>query len=431
MARILIVDDEESILNVMSVVLKTEDYDVVAESKGESALALVEKEEFDLLLSDIRMTPVNGMELLKRAREVRPEMPVIMLTAFSSMETATEALKLGAFDYILKPFKVDELMETIRRALEYGVSSKEKASIEAGAEVHCYMMNIIAESAAMRQTCEMVKKVAPVDTPVLILGEDGTGKKSMAEALHACSHRKDAPYFAVNCAELPEPLLDSALFGHIKNAFEGANEEKEGLIQSADKGSILLDEISAMPLSIQQKLLNFMQNKTIQKLGSKKDIEVNTRIIATSNAPLDIMVRNSQFLDTLYQRLSVIPVRIKPLRERIEDIIPLACYYIQLESKGSEVPKLEQEAGAILESYSWPGNCSELQNVIKHAVPLAKGKEITRETLPPEVASTPIHPNRHGDSEAESYRARSLKAFLASKKQEYLQHFKTSNDKNK
>jgi len=200
MAKLLIVDDEESILNVLSVVLKTENFEVVAESSGENAMKLVSEQDFDLMLSDIRMSPVNGMQLLKHSKEVKPDMPVIMLTAFSSMETAAEALKLGAFDYILKPFKVDELVQTIQKAIEYGSQAQETKPPSVTDKVECYIGTIIANSAAMKETCEMVKKVAPVDTPVVILGENGTGKKSMGKCLHDCSHRKEGPFFSLNCA---------------------------------------------------------------------------------------------------------------------------------------------------------------------------------------------------------------------------------------
>lgn len=420
MARILIIDDEQSILNVLSVILKTEDYEVVAESKGENAKKLIQNEHFDLMLSDIRMTPVNGMELLKLVHDIKPEMPVIMLTAFSSMETATEALKLGAFDYILKPFKVDALLQTIKKALEFGSSNKQDSTPHSASEVKCFLPNIIAESLSMRETCEMIKKVAPVDTPVLILGEDGTGKASAAQTLHSCSHRKDGPFLSVNCAELPEPLLDSALFGHLINAFEGATSEKKGIIESGDKGSVLLIEIGQMPLSIQAKLLRYMQEKEVTKIGSTRAVEVSTRIIATSNASLQIPAQEGLFREDLYHRISVIPIEIKPLRARVDDIIPMAYFYLKEEMKGETVPQFDDETCAILESYSWPGNCRELKNLMKEISSMALTGKITKDLLPENIASTPIRQNRKQTEDADSFKGKSLKAFLTSKKQEYL-----------
>ncbi len=423
MARLLIVDDEESILNVLSVVLKTEKFDVIAESNGENAMALLEKEKFDLMLSDIRMSPVNGMQLLKHACDVCPNMPVIMLTAFSSMETASEALKLGAFDYILKPFKVDELVQTIQNAIAYSAKDQAAEAPTVDTEFKCYLDNIIAESTAMRETCEMLKKVAPVDTPALILGEVGTGKKSMAQCLHNCSHRKDGPFHAVNCAELPEPLLDSAIFGHLKDSFEGASEDKDGMLETANGGSIHLVEIGEMPLSIQQKLLTYMQTKVLKKIGSSQVIEVNTRVIASSNTPLETLLKDGRFLQGLYQRLSIIPIKIKPLRDRIDDVIPLTCFLIQQHGDKDILPQLAPDVCAILESYTWPGNCKELQNVIKHALENVKDGVITKDSLPQNIADTPLVKNRRQDDEAVSVKGKSLKAFLSMKKQEYLQQF--------
>ncbi|MBL7077878.1 MAG: sigma-54-dependent Fis family transcriptional regulator, partial [Kiritimatiellae bacterium] len=326
MAKILLVDDEPSILSVLSTLLKAESYDVQAVLGGENAAELISAGEFDLMITDIRMSPVNGMELLKQAHDECPGMSVIMLTAYGSVETAIEALKLGAFDYVTKPFKVDELLITVQRALDYNKAITENADLKAQLNTRYHLKSIVAESRSMQSVCDMIQRVAPTDATVLIGGESGTGKELVAKAIHAYSRRKDKKFLAVNCAALPEPLLESEMFGHVKGAFTGASCDKEGLLEAASEGTILLDEISSMPLSIQGKLLRVLQEKEVRRVGSNENIAIDARVLAATNTSLEDMIRDGSFREDLYYRLSVIPIQIPPLRERPEDIMPLVYH---------------------------------------------------------------------------------------------------------
>lgn len=421
--RILLVDDEASILSVLSTLLKAEGYEVAPALGGEKARDLITSEEFDLMISDIRMSPVNGMELLKLAHDERPTMSVIMLTAYGSVETAIEALKLGAFDYVTKPFKVDELLITVQRALEYNKALMENEDLKAQLGTRYHLENIIAESPAMQNVCEMIKRVAPTDTTVLIYGESGTGKELVAKAIHAYSRRKKKTFLAVNCAALPEPLLESEMFGHVKGAFTGASVNKEGLFEAANGGTILLDEIGAMPLSIQGKLLRVLQEKEVRRVGSNENITIDARVLAATNTNLERLMEEKKFREDLFYRLSVIPIEVKPLRERQEDILPLVYHVLRQETpEGQEPPTLDPEVGAILESYSWPGNVRELENAIKHAMTFAKDNKIIKDVLPPKIAATPIRTSpTSAVSGIDGDRGKSLKAFLRSKEKQYLE----------
>lgn len=432
MAKILLVDDEPSILSVLGTLLKAEGYDVTAALGGQKGKEYVTSEQFDLMLTDIRMSPLNGMELLKLVHDERPSMPVIMLTAFGSVETAIDALKLGAFDYITKPFKVDELLITVQRALEYNKAITENADLKAQLGTRYQLENIIAESNAMKHVCEMIKKVAPTNTTILIYGESGTGKELVAKAIHAHSNRKDKKFLPINCAALPEPLLESEMFGHAKGSFTGASSNKEGLFEAVSQGTIFLDEIGAMPLSIQGKLLRALQEKEIRRVGSNDTIPIDVRVLAATNTRLETLMEKGQFREDLFYRLSVIPIEIKPLRERIEDIIPLAYHVIRSElPQGQPTPAIDPEAAAILEEYPWPGNVRELQNAIKHALTFTKGDKITKENFPPKIAATAATRSPISVLDDSGPRAKSLKTFLRSKEKEYLKQVLnyTSGDK--
>jgi DNA-binding NtrC family response regulator len=436
MSRVLLVDDEPSILSVLSTLLKAEGYDVVSVLGGEKAKELLTSEEFDLMLTDIRMSPVNGVELLKLAHSERPAMSVIMLTAYGSVETAIEALKFGAFDYITKPFKVDELLITVQRGIEYNRALTENADLKAQLGLRYQLESIVAESAAMKNVCEMIKKVAPTDTTVLIYGESGTGKELVAKAIHAYSRRKDKNFLAVNCAALPEPLLESEMFGHVKGAFTGATASKTGLFEAATGGTIFLDEIGSMPLSIQSKLLRVLQEKEVRKVGSNDNVAIDTRVLAATNTNLETLIAEGKFREDLYYRLSVIPIEIKPLRERQEDILPLVYHLIQKEGKASgetkALPSVDSEVCAIMESYPWPGNVRELENAVKHAFTFVKNNRITKDTLPPKIAATPVRQQgRSSLADLDATKCKSLKAFIRTKEKEYLSQVlsHTSGDK--
>ena len=432
MARILLVDDEPSILSVLSTLLKAEGYNIVAALGGDKAKELLaDGSEFDLMVSDIRMSPINGMDLLKLVHDTRPAMPTIMLTAYGSVETAIEALKLGAFDYVTKPFKVDELLITIQRALEYNKALSENADLRAQLGTRYHLENIVAESQAMKNVCEMIRRVAPTDTTILVSGDSGTGKELVAKAIHAHSNRREKNYLAVNCAALPEPLLESEMFGHVKGAFTGASSNKEGLFEAVHGGTIFLDEVGSMPLSIQGKLLRVLQEREVRRVGSNETISIDARVLAATNTPLEAMIKDGRFREDLYYRLSVIPIEIGPLRERIEDILPLAYHFLREEvPEGKTPPALDQESSNILESYAWPGNVRELENAIKHAVTFATDDRITKDVLPSRIAATEISQTA-GAAPLDASRCKSLKAFLRAKEKEYLKQVLSHTDGNK
>jgi DNA-binding NtrC family response regulator len=429
MAKILLVDDEPSILSVLSTLLKAESYEVQSALGGEKAKALMLAEPFDLMISDVRMSPINGMELLRLAHDERPAMPVIMLTAHGSVETAIEALKLGAFDYVTKPFKVDELLITVQRAIEYNQALVENQDLRAQLDSRYHLENIVAKSVAMRNVCEMIKKVAPTDTTVLIYGESGTGKELVARAIHAYSQQRDKKFLAVNCAALPEALLESEMFGHVKGSFTGASSDKVGLFEEANGSTIFLDEIGSMPLSIQGKLLRVLQEKEIRRVGSNKTVSISARVLAATNTSLEDMIAAGTFREDLYYRLSVIPIEVKPLRVRPEDILPLVYHVLRKETPAPRTPPtMDSEVCAILESYAWPGNVRELENAIKHAMTFAKDNRITADVLPPRVlaaraAAKPAGTSasdQAGGSPVDTTKCKSLKAFLREKETEYL-----------
>ena len=423
MSRILLVDDEPSILSVLSTLLKAEGYEVVPIGDPSQALERLEKEDFDLLITDIRMAPISGMDLLRHAHEKKPTMSVLIMTAFGSVDTAVEALKMGAFDYVTKPFKVDELLITVQRALEYHRTLEENVDLKSKLGAKYKFENIVAESESMRRVCEMIERVAPTDTTVLIVGESGTGKELVAKAIHAHSRRKDKKFLAINCAALPETLLESEMFGYVKGAFTGATSNKEGLFEAAQGGTLFLDEIGSMPLSLQGKFLRVLQEKEVRRVGGNETIPVDVRVLAATNTPLEELMAKGQFREDLYYRISVINITIKPLRERPEDIFPLINYIIQREYGDRETPTITPDARQILESYHWPGNVRELENAIKHALTFSTENKISREVLPARIVNS-VQQQRISQPISDAFgqfKGKSLKAFLREKEKEYLQ----------
>ena len=422
MTKILIVDDEPRILLLMKSLLKANGFEVETAKDGQSALEIVKGGEIQIVITDLRMTPMDGMMLFKEIKAYNPSIPVILLTAYASVETAIEAMKSGIFDYLTKPFKVDEMIACLKRAEEKIVTNSAASSMSASEPLRYRFESFIASSPAMNEVCETIAKVAPTAATVLINGESGTGKEVIARAIHKSSTRAGKPWVAVNCAAIPENLLESEMFGHVKGSFTGAVTDKEGLFETANGGTLFLDEISSMPLILQGKLLRALQEKEIRRVGGTKDIPVDVRVIAASNANLEEAVVKGQFRSDLFYRFAVITIDIPPLRKRTEDILPLARHFVAEEvGKGKPVPGISEEAAKILLSYSWPGNVRELENCMKHALTFLQGGNITPSELPTRVTeqkdpveSAPAFASADGHANA------SLKMFLKQKEKEYI-----------
>ncbi len=333
MSRILIVDDEPRILLLLQNLLKANGYEVVSARDGASALDLVRQGGIDVAITDLRMSPMDGMTLFKGIKEIAPDMPVILLTAYATVETAVEAMKSGIFDYLTKPFKVDDLVACLKRAEEKKIGNTIRAAAVSGTSEPEQMRfdGLIAHAPSMVAVCETIQKVAPTAATVLINGESGTGKEVIARTIHRNSTRKNKPWVAVNCAAIPENLLESEMFGHVKGSFTGALSDKAGLFEVADGGTLFLDEISSMPLILQGKLLRVLQEREIRRVGGTKDIPVDVRVIAAANSNLEEAVVKGTFRSDLYYRFAVITLDIPPLRKRPEDILPLARHFIREE----------------------------------------------------------------------------------------------------
>lgn len=425
MSRILLVDDEPSILNVLSTLLKGEGHESVPVRGGDKALELIRTEHFDLMISDVRMSPIDGIELLKLVRKEKPGLAVIMLTAYGSVETAVEAMREGAFDYVTKPFKVDELLITVQRALQFQRVMNENVQLKAQLESRHQYDNMVAESPAMRKVCDMISRVAPTDTTILILGESGVGKEIVAKAIHAQSNRKTKNFLPINCAALPEPLLESELFGHVKGAFTGATSAKDGLFEAANGGTIFLDEIGSMPLSLQAKLLRVLQDRTVRKVGGNENRTIDVRVLAATNDRLDKLIADGKFREDLYYRLSVIPIEIPPLRERVEDILPLVNHVARrIVGSTADLPAVDPDAAILLEQYVWPGNVRELENAVRHALTFAKDGRLSKDVLPAKILANTSRgvskPQSDSYSPSDDVQGKSLKAFLRIKEKEYL-----------
>ena len=422
MTKILIVDDEPRILLLMKSLLKANGFDVETAKDGPAALELIKGGEIQIVVTDLRMTPMDGMSLFKEIRACNPSIPVILLTAYASVETAIEAMKSGIFDYLTKPFKVDEMLACLKRAEEKLAKNTAATSTSASEPLRYRFENFIASSPAMNEVCETIAKVAPTAATVLINGESGTGKEVIARAIHKSSTRAGKPWVAVNCAAIPENLLESEMFGHVKGSFTGAVTDKEGLFETANGGTLFLDEISSMPLILQGKLLRALQEKEIRRVGGTKDIPVDVRVIAASNANLEEAVVKGTFRSDLFYRFAVITIDIPPLRKRTEDILPLARHFIAEEiGKGKPLPGISEEAAKILLSYNWPGNVRELENCMKHALTFLQGGDITPSELPTRVTEhKPQADVEPAFSAGDGHANASLKIFLKQKEKEYI-----------
>jgi two-component system, NtrC family, response regulator PilR len=382
--KILIVDDEPSMRELLGIMLRKEGFDVVVAESRATAAAVLATGPADMVITDVKLPDGDGIEILRHVKAASPETVVIVMTAFGSTQTAVAALKLGAHDYLTKPFDIEELKIVVRGALEKRQLEEENLLLKAEFRTRHGLDRIIGVSPAMAAVFTMVRSVAPTNSTVLITGESGTGKELVAKGIHALSPRKDAPFVSVNCGALTESLLESELFGHVKGAFTDAHQNKKGLFESAHRGTLFLDEVGETSPAMQVKLLRALQDRTIRRVGGNDEIEVDVRVVAATNRPLEDMVRERRFREDLFYRLNVIPVRIPSLRERREDIPLLAEHFLAQFSKemGKRVAKISSEAMERLLRYSWPGNVRELENVIERAVALETTPSVLVERLP-------------------------------------------------
>ncbi len=379
-----IIDDEPVIHDVLGQLLTSEGYEVELSSSGEEGLAKFEGRAFDLVLLDLLMPGLKGIEVLQALRRIDPQAMVIIITAYASVESAIEAMKEGAFDYVQKPFKHEELLLTIERALEHKRLQDENVRLRGELQRKFSFGSIIGRSKVMEAVFELIRAAAPTRSTILIQGESGTGKELVARSIHQNSNRSGRPFVTVNSGSLPPDLLESHLFGHVRGAFTGAVSEKQGLFEAADTGTIFFDEISSIGLETQAKLLRVMQEKEFMRLGGTKTLRVDVRIIAATNTDLEDMIRQKLFRKDLYYRLNVIKIELPPLRDRHEDVPLLVKHFLDFYAKenGKEIEGVSADVLEILERNVWPGNVRELENLIERAVVFAKGRVITRENLP-------------------------------------------------
>ena len=379
MEKILVVDDERSLREVMSIMLKRAGYEVTEASDGEQAICQVGKEIYDLVITDLRMPKADGMDVLKAVKSLSPETVVLVVTAFGTADSAVEAMKQGAYDYLTKPFQVDEVQLIIRNALEKRRLSTENMLLKREFASQSSFAQIVGQSEAMQKVFDVVRKVADSKSNVLICGESGTGKELVARAIHYNSARSAMPFVAVNCSAVPETLLESELFGHMKGSFTGAVANKAGLFEIANGGTIFLDEIGDTTPTIQVKLLRVIQEREFRRVGGNQDIKVDVRVIAATNRDLEKAVADGSFREDLYYRLDVIPIRLPPLRLRAGDIPLLVAHFLEkfAQESGKTAPTLTSEAIHVLLGHEWRGNVRELENLIERVVAFSTGAPVT------------------------------------------------------
>ncbi|MBI5203379.1 MAG: sigma-54-dependent Fis family transcriptional regulator [Nitrospirae bacterium] len=425
--KILIVDDERDICKALEFLLKREDYSVSAVHSGEDAIKKLREESFDVVITDLKMGRVDGMTVLEKAKELSPDTAVIIMTAFASIESAVDAMKRGAVDYIVKPFLNEEIRLTIRKILE-----QKKLLIENIALKHQVSqrieacMDFVANSESMLKITETIEKIVPTKSNIIILGESGTGKGLIAELIHCNSPRRDRPFISINCSAIPEGLLESELFGYKKGAFTGAVSDKLGLIPLAHQGTLFLDEIGDMPPNLQAKLLKVLETGEVYPLGDTKPRIVDVRIISATNVDIENRLKNGKFREDLYWRLNVIEIKIPPLRERKDDIEMLATHFMNTytEEHKKDIKGIDKQALSLLIEYPWPGNVRDLRNVIERSVVLTGGNYITPKDLPDKIKNT-------GTEKEPSGASSSLKTYLGDYEKNLLMKIYNAHNKDK
>ncbi|HEX8987525.1 MAG TPA: sigma-54 dependent transcriptional regulator [Rhodocyclaceae bacterium] len=390
--KLLIVDDEKTALRNLEHVMKKEGYEVVATQSGSNAIAHIEKQRFDVVLTDLRMEKVDGMQVLKRVRDTSPDTEVIMITGFATLESAVDAMKQGAYNYIAKPFRLEEVRRVVAEAMGKIRLRRENRELRELVNGHQGKVRIITQDPEMQRLLDMARQVAPTDCNVLITGESGTGKELFAHYLHYNSKRADGPFVAVNCGAFNEELLANELFGHVKGAFTGAIAEKQGLLAAADGGTLFLDEITEMSPAMQVKLLRAIQEKEVQPLGATKPLKVDVRFVAATNRDVLGLMKNGEFRQDLYFRLNVVTLQIPSLAKRKEDVPLLAYHFLRqcAARMGKPVAEISQDALDLLKTYDFPGNVRELENIVERGVAIATGDTIETAHLPDDLRDVTI-----------------------------------------
>ena len=387
MDKILVLDDERSLCELLKVVFQKEGYEVLTTPSAKKAIEIAQGDDIDVVVSDIKLPEMNGLEVLKRLRKIKPELPVLMITAYGTIKEAVEALKMGAYDYIIKPFDVEELKVIVAKALETKRLQDENVRLRKELKDKYSLESMIGKSKKMQEIYSLIEKIAPTETTVLIQGESGTGKEMAARAIHYLSLRREKPFVTINCGALPEGLLESELFGHVKGAFTDAVTDKKGMFEVADKGTLFLDEVGEMSPITQVKLLRALQERKIRRVGGTEEIPIDVRIISATNQDLKKKIKEGSFREDLYYRLNVLSLEMPPLRERKEDIPLLVNHFLQkyCQKLGRGMKRVAPEVYNIFESYPWPGNIRELENVIERVVAIEERETITTSCLPKEL----------------------------------------------
>jgi two-component system response regulator HydG len=388
-SRLLVVEDDVEMLELLRRHFESEGYVVAAAAGGGAAVGRLESEEFDVVLTDLVMPGVDGLEVLRVTQGLEPAPRVVLMTAFASLETAIQAIRAGAYDYLTKPFKLAEASLAVTRAVDDRRLREENRRLRAQIAARFGVGNILGHSAAMRTVFDTIGPIAASDAPVLILGESGTGKELVARAIHQASARKDGPFVAVNCAAIPETLLESELFGHEKGAFTGADRKRRGLFVEANGGTLLLDEVGDLSPALQAKLLRALQERSIRPLGAHQDVRLDLRVMSATHQDLPRLVKEGRFREDLYYRLAVLPIRLPSLRERPEDVMLLATHFLRRATTalGKELDGFDEESTAWMLSHRWPGNVRELENVVERAATLAPGPRVSLKDLHVELTS--------------------------------------------